>query len=118
MAHCVGRRLILDRLVIGVWMATSLLALPAAAGSAAFSGPSIAKLGDPAKFNGQGFAPNVALTVMVKAPSGTAAGFSTVANGDGAISYVLVAQVLGAHELTVTDTGGRPLASAMVSVLP
>lgn len=83
-----------------------------------FSGPSMAKPAVGAKFSGKGFAPNAALTVVVKQPDGSAAGYSAVAAADGSFAYTLVPVQKGAYTLTVTDSGGRALASAVVAVQP
>lgn len=88
------------------------------AGTPSFSGPSITKPATPAQFQGLGFAPNAALTVLVKAPGGATSGFGAVAGPNGDFSYTLVAAQTGAYTVTVTDSGGRPLATATVAVLP
>lgn len=88
------------------------------AGAPVLSGPSIAKASAPAQFQGQGFAANTAVTVMVKAPGGASAGYSAVTGAKGELAYTLVATQTGAHTVTVTDSGGRALATATVAVLP
>lgn len=83
-----------------------------------FSGPSVVKGKQAAQFSGKGFAPGSAVTVMVKSPSGNAAGYGAVATAQGEFQYTLQPTEQGAYTVTVTDSGGRPLASATVAVLP
>ena len=82
-----------------------------------FSGPSMARPAAPTTFSGKGFAANAAVTVMVLAPSGAAAGFSAVTSADGALSYTLVPSQEGAYTITVTDSGGQALAKLVVAVM-
>ena len=96
----------------------SLTAVAAWAQSAYFSGPSISKVSAPAKFSGKGFAPNTSVMVMVKAPGGTESGYSAVTGADGAFSYQLVPNQTGPYSIKVADSGGRPLATAALAVLP
>lgn len=83
-----------------------------------FSGPSMTRPAAPTVFAGKGFAASAAVTVMVKAPSGGAAGFSAVTTPDGALSYTLVPTEQGAYTITITSSGGQTLAKAVVAVLP
>jgi hypothetical protein len=83
-----------------------------------FSGPSLTKLSEPTKFSGNGFAPNAAVTVTINAPGGSAAGYSAVTDPNGAFSYTLVPTVEGVYTVAVADSGGRALASALVSARP
>lgn len=99
-------------------MAGALVTGSALAAGQYFSGPSVAKPSVGTTFSGKGFAPNAALTVMVKQPDGSTAGYSAVAAADGSFAYTLVPVQKGAHTLTVTDSGGRPLATAVFAVLP
>lgn len=105
------------------WLAMGLgAALLAGAAVAAdppfFSGPSMAKPSTPTVFAGKGFAPNASVTLMVRDPAGSTAGYSAVTNAEGALSYQLTPSQTGIYTLTVTDSGGRQLASATVSVRP
>jgi hypothetical protein len=105
------------------WLAMGLgAALLAGAAIAAdppfFSGPSMAKPASPALFAGKGFAPNASVTLMVRDPSGSTAGYSAVISPEGVFSYQLLPSQAGVYTLTVTDSGGRQLASATVSVRP
>ncbi len=101
-----------------VGMAGAAMALGVWAQLPYFSGPSIAKPAAPTKFSGQGFAANAAVTVMVKAPDGAAAGYSAVTKADGSFNYTLVPSQAGAYTITVTDSGGATLAKAVLAVLP
>lgn len=95
-----------------------LLCAAAFAAQPFFSGPSVAKIATEASFSGSGFTPNAAVTVMVKAPSGQASGYSAVVAADGSFSYRITPQSGGAYTLTVTDSSGKALASAVFSALP
>jgi hypothetical protein len=95
-----------------------LLCAAAFAAQPFFSGPSVAKIATEATFSGSGFTPNAAVTVMVKAPSGQASGYSAVVAADGSFSYRITPQSGGAYTLTVTDSSGKALASAVFSALP
>lgn len=99
-------------------LAGAVLATGAWAGTPFFSGPSMAKASAPAQFQGGGFAPNAAVTVMIKSPSGAASGYGAVTGAAGELRYTLVAAQAGPYTLTVTDSGGKPLATATVAVLP
>lgn len=83
-----------------------------------FSGPSVGKVAQATVFMGKGFVPNAALTVLVKRPGGAEAGFSAVATPEGALSYSFVPAATGVHALTVTDSAGRSLATAVVTARP
>lgn len=99
-------------------LAGALLAASAWAGTPFISGPSVTKASAPTQFQGSGFAPNAAVTVMIKSPSGTASGHGAVTGAAGELRYTLVAAQAGPYTLTVTDSGGRALATATVAVLP
>ncbi|MCX2863650.1 hypothetical protein OOZ63_17610 [Paucibacter sp. PLA-PC-4] len=58
------------------------------------------------------------MTVLVKRPGGAEAGFSAVATPEGALSYSFVPAATGVHALTVTDSAGRSLATAVVTARP
>jgi hypothetical protein len=83
-----------------------------------FSGPSITKLAAPTTFSGKSFAANAAVTVMLKSPDGSSAGYSAVTAADGSFKYTLTLPLPGAYTITVADSGGRTLASAVVAALP
>ncbi len=95
-----------------------LLCAVAFAAQPFFSGPSVAKIAAETTFSGKGFTPNAAVTVMVKAPNGQASGFSAVVDADGSFSYRITPQSGGAYTLTVTDSSGKALASAVFAALP
>lgn len=104
---------------LALGFSAALLAASAWAGDAPFfSGPSMAKPATPTLFSGKGFAPNAAVTLMVRDPSGSTAGYSAVTSPEGVFSYQLLPSQAGIYTLTVTDSGGRQLASATVSVRP
>jgi hypothetical protein len=105
----------LSMLLVGAALAATATAWAA---TPFFSGPSIAKPSTQAPFVGKGFTPNTSLTVMIKAPSGTAAGYSVVTDATGEFSYLLLPTQTGAYTITITDSGGRALATAAVAVLP
>lgn len=103
-------------LVLG--LGALILAAAAMAASPYFSGPSVAKPAAATKFDGKGFAPNSAVTVVVTSPSGATTSVGAVTGADGALSYTLVPSQTGAYSITVADSGGRALAKAVVAVLP
>lgn len=99
------------------------LTLPLAASiafaqAASFSGPSVAKVSETVTFRGSALPPNAAVTVLVAGPDGQTAGMGAVAQADGTLSYTFSSPRTGAHTLTLTDSGGRALASAAIVVLP
>lgn len=102
----------------GLVLVGALVAGAALAADPYFSGPSMTKPSAATTFSGKGFAPNAALTVMVKAPDGSSAGYSAVAAADGAFSYTLTPVMRGAYTITVTDSSGKALASATVAAMP
>lgn len=119
MNHNVSRRFGLQPLrPLAMLVALALVAVSAWAQSLYFSGPSTTQLQVPTKFSGKGFVPNASVTVMIKAPSGSEAGYSAVTGPDGAFSYTLIATEAGAYTITVTDSGGRVLVSAAVAARP
>ena len=83
-----------------------------------FSGPSVTKVAAETSFSGKGFVPNSSVTVMVKDPKGQASGYSGVVAADGSLSYRIVPQNSGAYTLTVTDSSGKALVSAVFAALP
>ena len=99
-------------------LALSASMTPARAEAPSFSGPSMARPSAPTMFSGRGFAANAAVTVMVQAPSGAAAGFGAVTQADGSFSYTLVPDQAGAYTLTVTNSAGKALTKAVVAVVP
>jgi len=102
----------------GFVLVGALLAGAAGAAEPYFSGPSMTKPSAATTFAGKGFAPNAALTVMVKAPDGSTAGYSAVAAADGSFAYTLTPLLRGAYTVTVTDSSGKALASAIVAAMP
>jgi hypothetical protein len=102
----------------GLVLVGALLASAALAAEPFFSGPSMTKPAAATTFSGQGFAPNAALTVMVRAPDGSTAGYSAVAAADGSFAYTLTPSMSGAYTITVTDSSGKALASATVAAMP
>lgn len=115
--------LIRQRLAAHLKAASSLaagliLATAAQAASPFFSGPSVTKVAAETTFAGNGFTPNAAVTVMVKAPNGQASGHSAVIAADGSFSYRITPQSGGAYTLTVTDSSGKVLASTVFAALP
>jgi|GEM_PF-1453234 len=96
----------------------ALLALGAWAATPYFSGPSVGKPALASKFDGKGFEPNAAVTVVVSAPGGGSTSISAVTSAEGALSYTLTPSQSGAYTISVTDSGGRTLAKAVVAVLP
>lgn len=104
----------LHSLVTAIFAVAGLLmAAVATAATPYFSGPSIAKLAAGATFSGKGFAPNAAVTVMVRAPNGAEAGFSAVAAADGSFTYKYMPTIAGVYAITVTDSSGKALAKAI-----
>lgn len=83
-----------------------------------FSGPSIAKVATPVQFVGHSFAPNSAMSIVIRAANGAVASNGAVSGADGRVHYTLVAAQTGPYTLTVTDPAGRTLATATVNVLP
>lgn len=83
-----------------------------------FSGPSVAKVSESVTFAGKSFAPGSAVTVFVKGPDGVSAGYSAVTGSDGGLKYTLVLRQGGTYTVTVADSGGRTLATAVVVALP
>jgi hypothetical protein len=95
-----------------------LLALGAWAATPHFSGPSVGKPAVASKFDGKGFQPNAAVTVVVSAPGGGSTSISAVTSPEGGLSYTLMPSQAGAYTVSVTDSGGKTLAKAVVAVLP
>ncbi|MCU7373092.1 hypothetical protein PEC18_20290 [Paucibacter sp. O1-1] len=85
------------------------------ASTASLSGPSVLKTTEPAVLKGHGLPAGAAVTVFVAAPGGQTAGYSAVVDGNGQLSYRLVASLPGSYRVTVADTGGRALAQATVN---
>lgn len=84
-----------------------------------FSGPSVLQRDTPVEFHGKGFVPNSAVTVVISsAKSGATASYGAVVGPDGQLRYTVTAPVDGAHTLTVTDSGGRQLATLNFIVAP
>lgn len=83
--------------------------------TASLSGPSVLKTTEPAVLKGHGLPAGAAVTVFVAAPGGQTAGYSAVVDGNGQLSYRLVASSPGSYRVTVADTGGRALAQATVN---
>ncbi|MDC6170209.1 hypothetical protein [Paucibacter sp. XJ19-41] len=104
---------------LNAFLVCAALSLSSAALAApSFSGPSVGKVSQATVFSGKGFVPNAALTVLVKRPGGAEAGFSAVATPEGALSYSFVPAASGVHALTVTDSAGRSLATAVLNARP
>jgi hypothetical protein len=104
--------------VVGVAAVSAVAAGLVWAQTASFSGPSITRVAEPATFNGGALPPNAALTVFVTAPGGSTSGFGVVSSAAGSLQYDFSANQLGTYTLTLTDSGGRALASAIIAVLP
>lgn len=83
--------------------------------TASLSGPSVLKTAEAAVLKGHGLPAGAAVTVFVAAPGGQTAGYSAVVDGNGQLSYRLVASQPGSYRVTVADTGGRALAQATVN---
>ena len=99
-------------------LTAAAVSVGASAASPFFSGPSVGKVSAPAAFAGKGFMPNASVTVMVEAPGGNKAGYSSVTAADGSFHYTLVPTHAGVYKVVVTDSGGRPLASTLVNAMP
>jgi hypothetical protein len=84
-----------------------------------FSGPSLLKRDTPTEFQGKGFAPNSAVTVVIaSAKTGAAASHGAVVGPDGQLRYTVTPHTEGVHTLTVTDSGGRQLVTVDFNVAP
>ena len=68
-----------------VFVVASTLASAGLAADAFISGPSIARANTPVLLSGGNFAPNTAVTVMVRSPNGQEAGYGAVVNADGTL---------------------------------
>lgn len=116
--HLLRRRFNRTVLSVAVGLTGCTLAASAWADRPSFSGPSMTRPSSPTAFSGQGFVPNSAVTVMVKSPSGAAAGYGAVTAANGSLSYTLVPTQQGAYTVSVTNSSGQVLATAVVAVLP
>lgn len=96
----------------------AVLAVSAWAQQVYLSGPSLARLQQPATYSGKNFSPNAALNVVVQDPGNGSAVFSAVSGADGSLQYTLVPTLAGAYTLSVQDAAGKTLATAVVAVLP
>ena len=106
-------------LVVAARIFSAMTLVAATAGAvqaqpAYLSGPSIASAKQAAIFRGANFAPNSAVTVMVKAPSGTEAGFSAVTDAEGKLVYEFVPTENGMYSLRVVSERGKALASSSI----
>lgn len=82
-----------------------------------FSGPSVARVGTEQVFAGK-FKPNMAVTVMVRSPSGQEAGFSAVTDSTGRLRYPLTPTQAGSYTLKVVDASGQSLVQAQLYAAP
>ena len=86
-----------------VFVVASTLASAGLAADAFISGPSIARANTPVLLSGGNFAPNTAVTVMVRSPNGQEAGCGAVANADGTLSDLVTPQSAGARRRARDD---------------
>lgn len=97
--------------VISATLATAALAAPV------LSGPSVAKHAQTASFKGQGFRPNLALTVAVKSPSGAESHHSAVTDAQGRLVHTVTATETGLYQIQVLSARGKPVLSTVLNVL-
>lgn len=104
--------------VVRLGAGLALAALAAAASAAPqFAGPSMIRAQQSAKFDGRGFGANRALTVVVTAPSGSEAHDSAVTDANGRLKYTATGTERGTYAIKILNDKGKPVASAMFTVM-
>lgn len=97
------------------WFSLLLMA-PVAALAATFSGPSLAPLGQPARFAGDGFALSVQVRVVTTTPSGKEMRKTMRTSAEGGLEFSWVPVEEGTYQIRVLDADGAQQAEARVTV--
>lgn len=105
--------------VVGIALCSAALAAVASSAWAApsLSGPSVAGARTPAVFSGSRFAPNTAVTIAIRSPSGAEAHYGAMVDAQGRLEYRFVPREAGLHSLRVLDSGGRQLSATNLSAM-
>lgn len=106
--------------VIGKRLAAVAVCVPLVAMAQAsgpnLAGPSMLQRSQAADFSGVGYAPNSAVTIALKTPSGQESHVSAVTGPNGSLSYRLAPTQSGMHSLRVLDSSGKTLSAANLIV--